>query len=73
VALKIEDPRMSFYMNAPVRENGTEASEELYFKVPAKAGDFVIFESWVRHEVPPNQSAKSRISLSYNYSLEYED
>jgi len=73
VALKIEDPRMGFYMNAPVRENGTEASEELYFKVPAKAGDFVIFESWVRHEVSPNQSAKSRISLSYNYSLEYED
>ncbi len=73
VPLKIEDPRMSFYMNAPLRENPTKASDKLYYEVQAKAGDFVLFESWVRHEVPPNQSKKARISLSFNYSLESED
>jgi uncharacterized protein (TIGR02466 family) len=73
VPLKIEDPRMAFYMNAPLRENRTLATENLYHQVAAKAGDFVLFESWVRHEVPPNQSQKPRISLSFNFSLESED
>ncbi len=71
--LKIEDPRMNFYMNAPLRENSTEASKELYQVISAKAGDFIMFESWVKHEVPPNPSKKARISLSFNYSLEAED
>ncbi|MFM8313582.1 MAG: 2OG-Fe(II) oxygenase family protein, partial [Deltaproteobacteria bacterium] len=73
VPLRIEDPRMAFYMNAPVREHSTLATENLYYEVPAKSGDFVMFESWVRHEVPPNRSKKARISLSFNYSLESED
>jgi len=73
VPLKIEDPRMSFYMNAPLRENPTPAHEKLYYEVKAQSGDFVMFESWVRHEVPPNQSKKPRISLSFNFSLESED
>ena len=73
VPLRIEDPRMTFYMNAPVREHPTLATENLYHEVEAKSGDFVMFESWVRHEVPPNRSKKARISLSFNYSLESED
>ena len=66
VALKLEDPRMGLYMNAPVR-NSKNAG--LYHKVEAEAGTFVLFESWLRHEVPPNQSETPRISLSFNYSL----
>lgn len=73
VPLKLEDPRMNFYMNAPVREHSTLASKELYHLVQAKAGDFVLFESWLKHEVPPNQSKKPRISISFNYSLEMAD
>lgn len=73
IPMKIEDPRMALYMNAPLRENTTAASKDLYYKVPAKAGEFVIFESWLRHEVPPNTSKKSRVSLSFNYSLDNEE
>lgn len=73
VPLKIEDPRMNFYMNAPLRELETQASKDLYQLIPAKTGDFVMFESWLRHEVPPNTSKKPRISLSFNYSLGSED
>ncbi len=69
VSLKLEDPRMGFYMNAPVREG---KNSELYHQVEAEAGSFVLFESWLRHEVPPNQSLTPRISLSFNYSLEAE-
>ncbi len=65
-ALKLEDPRMSFFMNAP-------QGKSLYFEIPAQEGGFVLFESWLRHEVPPNHSQKPRISISFNYALEALD
>jgi uncharacterized protein (TIGR02466 family) len=66
VALKLEDPRMSFYMNAP-------QGKSMYAEIPAEEGRFILFESWLRHEVPPNQSKKPRISISFNYALETVD
>lgn len=63
VALKLEDPRMALYMSAPVREG-------LYYEVKPAPGSFILFESWLRHEVPPNQSNAPRVSLSFNYALE---
>jgi len=66
VALKLEDPRMSFYMNAP-------QVKSMYAEIPAEEGRFILFESWLRHEVPPNQSKKPRISISFNYALETVD
>ena len=33
-----------------------------------RAGRVVLFESWLRHEVPPNQSSSERVSISFNYS-----
>ena len=66
VPLKLEDPRMPFFMNAP-------QGKPMYVEVPARAGQFVMFESWLRHEVPPNQSQKPRVSISFNYTLESND
>ncbi len=66
VALKLEDPRMGLYMNAPLR---TGKAPGLYYEVEAKEGTFVLFESWLRHEVPPNRSREPRLSLSFNFSL----
>jgi uncharacterized protein (TIGR02466 family) len=61
VSLKLEDPRMPYYMNAPARN--------VFYEVNPKPGHFILFESWLRHEVPPNQSKQPRISLSFNFSL----
>jgi len=36
--------------------------------IPAQAGTLVLFESWLRHEVPPNPAASPRISISFNYN-----
>lgn len=66
VALKIEDPRMSFFMNAP-------QGKDLYVSIPAREGNFILFESWLRHEVPPNTSKRDRISISFNYALNEEE
>lgn len=62
VALKLEDPRMGYFMNAP-------QGKPHYVEIPAEEGKFVLFESWLRHEVPPNRSKKPRISISFNYDL----
>ena len=34
----------------------------------ASAGNVVLFESWLRHEVPPNAVAAERISISFNFN-----
>lgn len=66
VSLRLEDPRMAMYMNAPVREGDAGG---LYHAIAPSEGSFVLFESWLRHEVPPNTSRKPRISISFNYDL----
>jgi uncharacterized protein (TIGR02466 family) len=31
-------------------------------------GTVFLWESWLRHEVPPNQARTPRISISFNYA-----
>lgn len=59
--LKFEDPRLASFMATPLRRAGTHVT------LPARAGAVVLFESWLRHEVPPCQSAGERVSVSFNY------
>lgn len=59
--LKFEDPRLASFMAAPLRRSGTHVT------LPARAGALVLFESWLRHEVPACRSAGERVSLSFNY------
>jgi uncharacterized protein (TIGR02466 family) len=66
-ALKLEDPRLDRYMGAPPRRADADEAHRTWVNVPAQAGHLVLFESWLRHEVPPNRSATPRISISFNY------
>jgi uncharacterized protein (TIGR02466 family) len=59
--LKFEDPRLPSFMAAPMRRTG------LHVTVPARAGNVVLFESWLRHEVPACRGARERVSVSFNY------
>lgn len=59
-ALKVEDPRLSRLMAAPPAVGA-------HVSVTAKAGDVLLFESWLRHEVPPAHYSGERISISFNY------
>jgi uncharacterized protein (TIGR02466 family) len=67
--LKIEDPRMGFLMNSPPRKASAPAIEQNYLLIKPKPGDFVLFESWVRHEVPPHRVRQPRLSISFNYEF----
>jgi light-regulated signal transduction histidine kinase (bacteriophytochrome) len=45
------------------------AGSALYaFTLPARAGRVILFESWLRHEVPPNTVAAQRVSISFNFN-----
>lgn len=66
--IKLEDPRLDRYMAAPPRRPDAPVELRPWFTVPARTGDVVLFESWLRHEVVANQSAQERISISFNYS-----
>jgi uncharacterized protein (TIGR02466 family) len=65
-SIKFEDPRMGFFMNAPKLQPKKQLSR--FHIIQPKSGDVVLFESWLRHEVPRNQTNKPRVSISFNYS-----
>lgn len=65
--LKIEDPRMGLLMASPPRRAKAPAREQNYLSLEAKPGQFVLFESWMRHEVPPHRGDQPRLSVSFNY------
>ncbi|MBS0578981.1 MAG: hypothetical protein JSR36_06930 [Proteobacteria bacterium] len=66
--LKFEDPRLERFMAAPPRSSRASRSNQPWVTLPAQAGQLLLFESWLRHEVAPQASAGERISISFNYS-----
>ncbi|MEQ1607729.1 MAG: TIGR02466 family protein [Hyphomonadaceae bacterium] len=68
-SLKFEDPRLPMMMAAPApREDADEEHRRFVYLAPT-AGDLLLWESWLRHEVPPNRAASSRVSVSFNYRV----
>ncbi len=66
-ALKLEDPRLSRMMAAPTRTKTARAEVQPFVYVKPNVGDVLLWESWLRHEVPMNMAEDERISVSFNY------
>jgi uncharacterized protein (TIGR02466 family) len=66
--IKLEDPRLDRMMASPPRRADAPPDSGPWVILPTEAGRVVLFESWLRHEVPPNAVAAERISISFNYS-----
>jgi uncharacterized protein (TIGR02466 family) len=66
--LKLEDPRLDRFMAAPPRRANARPELKPWITIPARAGHVVLFESWLRHEVPPNPVAGERVSVSFNFN-----
>lgn len=67
--LKFEDPRLSQLMAAPLRAASAPREQQPFISIPAQAGHVILFESWLRHEVPASLIAQERVSISFNYHL----
>jgi len=68
-ALKLEDPRLPLMMAAPPRSEDAPAEERTFVYLTPREGEVLMWESFVRHEVPPNAAKRARVSISFNYSL----
>jgi uncharacterized protein (TIGR02466 family) len=66
--IKFEDPRLERFMAAPPRRLNAKREARHWVTFPAAAGQLLLFESWLRHEVLPNTVQAERISVSFNYN-----
>lgn len=66
-SLRFEDPRLGLMMAAPQR--CAEAADDLrpFVTVAPRAGQVLLWESWLRHEVLAGSARDDRISISFNY------
>jgi uncharacterized protein (TIGR02466 family) len=69
-SIKFEDPRLPMMMAAPKRKPKIRNELRNFIYISPEVGDVLLWESWLRHEVPMNMSEEERISISFNYSLE---
>ena len=66
-ALKLEDPRLPLMMAAPPRRADAEQAQRPFVYLQPEPGTVLMWESWLRHEVPANAARSERISVSFNY------
>jgi uncharacterized protein (TIGR02466 family) len=66
-ALKLEDPRLPLMMAAPPRNGDAPEGARAFVYLTPQPGTVLMWESWLRHEVPANRAKAERISLSFNY------
>jgi len=66
--LRLEDPRLPLMMAAPPRHSDALESAQTFVTLRPQVGAILLWESWLRHEVPANTARATRISVSFNYS-----
>ena len=69
-AIKFEDPRLAMMMASPTRVKDARDEMRQFVYVKPAVGDVLLWESWLRHEVPMNMAEEERISVSFNYAWE---
>ncbi len=69
-ALKFEDPRLAMMMAAPPRKANASLANQVFVYEAPQAGTLLLWESFLRHEVPMNLSDEERVSISFNYAWE---
>lgn len=65
--IQFEDPRLAMMMACPPRLAKAPENMQPHLTVKPRPADLILFESWMKHQVPPNPAKTSRISLSFNY------
>lgn len=68
-AIRFEDPRLGMMLAAPPRKSNAAQHNRSFVSVQPSPGTVLLWESWLRHEVPTNKAAEDRISVSFNAVL----
>jgi len=68
-AIRFEDPRLAMMMAAPAKRAKAARETRTFVGVAPRPGTLLLWESFLRHEVPPNGAKGHRISISFNYAL----
>ena len=66
-AIRFEDPRLAMMMAAPPRKDKSRNENKSFVTVKPQPGMLLLWESWLRHDVPMNAGEEERISISFNY------
>ena len=68
-AIRFEDPRLAMMMAAPPKRERAARGNQTFVTVTPKPGTVLLWESFLRHDVPPNGARGKRISISFNYAF----
>ena len=72
-AIRFEDPRLPSFMACPPKKERISKEKQIFVSYTPTPGSLVLFESWLRHEVPAHTSQEERISVSFNYGWEHTE
>ncbi|HYE50898.1 MAG TPA: TIGR02466 family protein [Azospirillaceae bacterium] len=67
-AIRFEDPRLALMMAAPPRRQKAARDAQGFVSLAPSPGTLLLWESWLRHDVPLNRADEERISISFNYA-----
>jgi uncharacterized protein (TIGR02466 family) len=67
-AIRFEDPRHAMMMAAPPRQKKAREENQPFVSLQPSEGTVLLWESFLRHDVPVNQSSETRVSISFNYN-----
>ena len=68
-----EDPRLAMMMAAPPRRASAPRQLKSHVSERPAPRALLLWESWLRHEVPLNRAQGERISVSFNYVIGTRD
>ena len=66
--IRFEDPRLAMMMASPPRAADAPEEDRQFVYVEPRAGQVLLWEAFLRHEVPANASKADRVSISFNYA-----
>jgi uncharacterized protein (TIGR02466 family) len=67
-AIRFEDPRLGLMMASPTIREDAARENQRFVEIAPSEGTVLLWESWLRHEVPRNTAKQKRISISFNYA-----
>jgi len=68
-AIRFEDPRHGLMMAAPPRRRSARRDNRTFVDFTPRPGTLLLWEGYLRHEVPVNKARRNRVSISFNYRM----